>query len=191
MMLDRRDVVSRISNHCQDSLFITGLGSASYDLHAAGDTPHNFYLWGAMGGAAMTGLGLAMAQPDRRIIVLTGDGEQLMGMGALATIGACKPDNLAVIMLDNGQFGETGKQQSHTSKGTDLVAVASACGIDTTLRVGDEAGLATLLSALVNHQGCLFAALQISTDPVDRSLPILDGVELKNRFRRELGFNPL
>ena len=190
-MLDRRYVVSRISNKCQDSLFITGLGSASYDLHAAGDSSRNFYLWGAMGGAAMMGLGLAMAQPDRHIIVLTGDGEQLMGMGAIATIGTCKPDNLAIIILDNGQFGETGKQQSHTSKGTDLVAVATACGIDTTLHVDDEASLETLLSELANHEGCLFAKLQISANPVKRSLPILDGVELKNRFRRELQLNPV
>lgn len=190
-MLNRRDVVARISEHCRDSLFITGLGSASYDLHAAGDSPRNFYLWGAMGGAAMTGLGLAMAQPDKRIIVLTGDGEQLMGMGALATIGACKPDNLAIIMLDNGQFGETGKQPSHTSKGTDLAAVSSACGIKTTLCVEDEAGLTMMLSALDDSEGCLFAALKVSANPVERSLPVLDGVELKNRFRRELGLNPL
>jgi len=190
-MLNRRDVVARISEHCRDSLFITGLGSASYDLHAAGDNPRNFYLWGAMGGAAMTGLGLAMAQPDKRIIVLTGDGEQLMGMGALATIGACKPDNLAIIMLDNGQFGETGKQPSHTSKGTDLAAVSSACGIKTTLCVEDEAGLVMMLSALDDSEGCLFVALKVSANPVERSLPVLDGVELKNRFRRELGLNPL
>ena len=190
-MFERRDIVLRISQHCQDSLFITDLGSASYDLHAAGDSPRNFYLWGAMGGAAMTGLGLAMAQPDRQIIVLTGDGEQLMGMGALATIGACRPDNLAIIMLDNGQFGETGHQQSHTSKGIDMVSVASACGIGSSMSVTDEAGLAALLSALDSQQGSLFAAIQISTAPVERSLPILDGVELKNRFRRELGLNPL
>jgi thiamine pyrophosphate-dependent acetolactate synthase large subunit-like protein len=190
-MLERRDIVSRISQHCQDSLFITGLGSSSYDLHAAGDSPRNFYLWGAMGGAAMTGLGLAMAQPDRRVIVLTGDGEQLMGMGALATIGSCWPDNLAIIMLDNGQFGETGKQQSHTSKGIDLVSVATACGIARAMSVTDETGFAALLSALDAQQESLFAAIKISTNSVDRSLPILDGVELKNRFRRELGLSPL
>ncbi len=190
-MLNRRDFVSIISNHCSDSLFITGLGSASYDLHAAGDNARNFYLWGAMGGAAMTGLGLAMAQPDRRVIVLTGDGEQLMGMGALATIGACKPHNLAIIMLDNGQFGETGQQQSHTSKGIDLVAVASACGISNTLGVSDDAGVSRLLAELDNQTGCLFAAISINTDAVERSLPILDGVELKNRFRRELNLSPL
>jgi len=190
-MLNRREIVSVICNHCPDSLFISGLGSASYDLHAAGDNNRNFYLWGAMGGAAMTGLGLAMSQPDKHVIVLTGDGEQLMGMGALATIGACKPDNLAILMLDNGQFGETGKQQSHTSKGIDLSAVASACGIGTSMSVTDEAGLTTLLSALDSQQESLFATIRISTESVERSLPILDGVELKNRFRRERGLSPL
>ena len=137
----------------------------------------------------MMGLGLAMAQPDRHIIVLTGDGEQLMGMGAIATIGARKPDNLAIIILDNGQFGETGKQQSHTSKGTDLVAVATACGIDTALMWMMRPALKPCyLHLLIMRDACL-PNWQITATPVNRSLPILDGVELKNRFRRELQLN--
>ena len=102
----------------------------------------NFYLWGAMGGAAMIGLGLALAQPDKRVAVITGDGEMLMGLGALATIGIQKPANLAVIVFDNGVYGETGMQPSHTQSGVDLVGVAAACGFATCLEVRDEAGLA-------------------------------------------------
>ena len=113
-MLDRRAVVKRLLAACPDALVVTGLGSAAYDVFAAGDRPENFYLWGAMGGAAAIGLGLALAQPSRSVLVITGDGEQLMGIGALATIAAQQPGNLSIVVLDNGHFAETGMQASHT-----------------------------------------------------------------------------
>ena len=111
-LLDRREVVARLMRDREDTLLIAGLGSATYDLAAAGDDPRNFYLWGAMGGAAMIGLGLALAQPGKRVAVITGDGEMLMGLGALATIGVQQPDNLAIVVFDNGLYGETGRQRS-------------------------------------------------------------------------------
>ena len=190
-MLNRREVVKEIRSALNAHLFITGLGSPSYDLHAAGDNPNHFYLWGAMGGAAMMGLGLAMARPDQKIAVLTGDGEQLMGLGALATIGAARPKNLAVIVLDNGHFGETGMQQSHTSKGTDLSAVATSCGFVQACLVEDATGLVDLLHKLRTGNGPSCAVVRVSADPVPRSLPILDGAELKNRLRRHLNLDPL
>ena len=190
-MLNRRDVVKKIQSTLTAHLFISGLGSPSYDLHATGDSPKHFYLWGAMGGAAMMGLGLAMARPEQRIAVLTGDGEQLMGLGALATIGVAKPHNLAVIVLDNGHFGETGMQQSHTSQGVDLSAVAASCGFAHTCTVDDLAGLADLLHQLQRSTGPLCAVVRISAEPMPRSLPILDGAELKNRFRRALNLGPI
>src|SRR5690606_37441634 len=129
-----------------DLVAIPGLGSTCWDLAAAGDNDRNFYLWGAMGGAAMVGLGLALAQPERRVLVVTGAGEMLMGMGSLATIGIKKPANLAVVVFDNGHYGETGMQPSHTNAdGVDLVAVARGCGFAATMDVRDEAGLATLV----------------------------------------------
>ncbi|MGB1367211.1 MAG: thiamine pyrophosphate-dependent enzyme, partial [Candidatus Puniceispirillaceae bacterium] len=140
-MLQRREVVSKINQGRGDALMVTGLGSSSYDLHAAGDDDRNFYLWGAMGGAAMTGLGVAMAQPDKHIIVLTGDGEMLMGIGALATIGVQQPKNLSIIVLDNGHYGETGMQASHTQFGVDLPGIASASGLPVTMSVTNEAEL--------------------------------------------------
>ena len=103
-------------------------------MFAAGDRPENFYLWGAMGGAVPLSLGLALAQPDRSVVTVTGDGEQLMGLGALATVGAQQPPNLTIVVLDNGLYGETGRQRSHTALGTDLVTVAGGCGIAETLR---------------------------------------------------------
>ena len=113
---------------------MTGLGSASYDVFAAGDRDKNYYLWGAMGGSTSLALGLALAQPDKSVVVITGDGEQLMGIGSLATIAAKQPRNLTIVVLDNGHFGETGMQRSHTSLGTDLVAVAKGFGIADALR---------------------------------------------------------
>src|SRR5262249_57703679 len=110
--LDRRAAVAALLKDRSELLVIAGLGSPAYDLHAAGDSDANFYLWGAMGGAALIGLGLAQAQPDRTVLALTGDGEQLMGLGGLATIAVAKPKNLVVAVIDNGHFGETGMQPS-------------------------------------------------------------------------------
>ena len=119
------------SNACSSiaaaSLVVPGLGAPTYDVAAAGDHPLNFYLWGAMGGAAMIGLGLALARPDRRVAVITGDGEMLMGLGSLATIGVKQPPNLAIVVLDNRHYGETGMQASHTDAGIDLIGIAKSC----------------------------------------------------------------
>ncbi len=139
--LNRRDVVKSLMSACPSTLVIAGLGSSAYDLFAAGDRDLNFYLWGAMGGAASMGLGLALAQPNKSVLVITGDGEQLMGLGSLATIGAQKPKNLSIVVLDNGHYGETGMQPSHTSLGTHLTSVAAACGLAWTMDISEMSKL--------------------------------------------------
>lgn len=188
--IDRREFVSRLLATCPQALVITGLGSSSYDVFAAGDRPENFYLWGAMGGAAVVGLGLALAQPERSVVVITGDGEQLMGLGSLSTIGAQQPANLSIVVLDNGHFGETGMQRSHTSLGTDLSAVARGCGIGNVMEI-DEMGSVDSLAQVVNsRQGCTLAQVHIRAAELPRALPPRDGVYLKNRFRATLGFKP-
>ncbi len=188
--LDRRAVVKRLLAASPDALVVTGLGSSAYDVFAAGDRPENFYLWGAMGGAAAIGLGLALAQPSRSVLVITGDGEQLMGMGALATIGAQQPGNLSVVVLDNGHFAETGMQPSHTRLGTNLIEVARACGINRCEAVTSLDGV-DRLAALVNaRSGCLFARIPIAADEVPRALPPRDGTFLKNRLREVLQLAP-
>ena len=187
--LERRAAMATLlADRKDDLLVIPGLGSTCWDLAAAGDNDRNFYLWGAMGGAAMIGLGLALAQPDKRVLVVTGDGEMLMGMGALATIGIKQPSNLAIVVFDNGHYGETGMQPSHTYKGgVDLLGVARSCGIATCLDVTDEAALADLAARFKAPAGPLFARVTIAIADPPRVLPERDGAVLKARFRAAIG----
>jgi thiamine pyrophosphate-dependent acetolactate synthase large subunit-like protein len=186
--LDRRAVAAALLRDPGDLLVVTGLGAPSYDASAAGDRPLNFYLWGAMGGAAMVGLGIALAQPHRRVLVLTGDGEMLMGMGSLATIAATGAANLAIAVLDNGRYGETGSQHSHTGLTTDLAAVAAACGWPHTATVRDMDEVEVVSGRL--RQERLFAVIRIAPDERPRHLPPRDGAYLTGRFRRALGITP-
>lgn len=187
-LLDRRMAVARLMRDRGETLVISGLGSATYDLAAAGDDPKNFYLWGAMGGAAVMGLGLALAQPQRPVAVLTGDGEALMGLGGFATIALQSPKNLSVVILDNGLYGETGAQATHTASGADIAKIAAACGIRETLTVTtmDEVGaLADRITRI--GEGPLVAAVKIDAASPSRVLPSRDGGWLKGRFRQALG----
>ncbi len=186
--LERRAAMALLmAGRGDDLLVVPGLGSTTYDLAAAGDNNNNFYLWGAMGGAAMIGLGLALARPERRVAVITGDGEMLMGLGSLATIALKKPKNLAVIVFDNGVYGETGMQASHTQSGADLLGVAKACGIHACMDVRDETDLEELARRLANLSETLFARVVIRPDEPPRVLPLRDGVALKDRFRAAVG----
>jgi thiamine pyrophosphate-dependent acetolactate synthase large subunit-like protein len=185
--LDRRAAVAALLQERGDLLVITGLGSPSYDVHAAGDSDANFYLWGAMGSAALIGLGLAQARPDRSVLVVTGDGEQLMGMGGLATIGVAQPKNLVIVVLDNGHFGETGMQRSHTGLGIELAEIAKACGLEAGI-VSDLPGVRAVRAKL--HEpaaGPRLFVFKVKAENVPRSLPARDAVHLKNRFRQHLG----
>jgi thiamine pyrophosphate-dependent acetolactate synthase large subunit-like protein len=187
--LERRAAMATLLADREDDLLVVpGLGSTTWDLAAAGDNDRNFYLWGAMGGAAMVGLGLALAQPDKRVAVITGDGEMLMGMGSLATIGIQQASNLAVIVFDNGVYGETGMQPSHThGGGVELIGIARGCGIATCLDVQDDAALADLASRLKSLSGPLFARVLIEASEPPRVLPERDGAVLKSRFRTAIG----
>jgi thiamine pyrophosphate-dependent acetolactate synthase large subunit-like protein len=181
-MLDRREFVRQLLIERGDLLVVSGLGSATYDVAAAGDHPLNFYLWGAMGGTAMIGLGLALAQPQRRVAVLTGDGDMLMGIGSLATIGVRQPKNLVIVVLDNAHYGETGMQPSHTDAGISLVAVALACHFKFAREVSliEEAGdVRALLHA---GDGPILVNARITHDDVPRVLPLRDGHAIKQRF---------
>jgi thiamine pyrophosphate-dependent acetolactate synthase large subunit-like protein len=186
--LDRRDAVKTLLIGRGEMLVVCGLGSPAYDTFAAGDHDANFYLWGAMGGAAMIGLGLALAQPERPVAVVTGDGEQLMGMGGLATIAAKRPANLSVVVLDNGHFGETGMQRSHTGLGVDLHRIAAAAGLAGCVDLREMTDVVAYRSELQKVTGGpRFATVRIAPGNPPRALPARDGVYLKNRFRQHLG----
>jgi thiamine pyrophosphate-dependent acetolactate synthase large subunit-like protein len=188
--LDRRLAMRVLLDKRDDLLLITGLGSTTWDAAAAGDDPRNFYLWGAMGSAALIGFGLAAAQPQRRVLVVTGDGEMLMGLGGLATIGIQRPPNLAIAVFDNARYGETGMQASHTEAGVDLVGVARACGIRETFAISDELGVRDFAARVRQSTTTLFACIMIRADEPPRVLPPRDGVYLKNRFRAALDLEP-
>ena len=185
--LDRRVAIRALLEYRGDLLLVTGLGSTSWDAASVADDEHNFYLWGAMGAAAMVGLGLAIARPDRRVLVVTGDGEMLMGLGSLATIGVQSPPNLAIAVFDNGHYGETGMQASHTAETVDLIGVAQACGFKEAVDIIDENGLRNFAARIHNAATSLFARVVIRADEPPRVLPPRDGVLLKTRFRRAIG----
>lgn len=189
--MNRRDAVQKLVDGRDGALIVTGLGSPTYDVHAAGDADSNYYLWGAMGGAALVGLGIAQAQPDKRVMVITGDGEQLMAFGGLATIAVACPTNLDIIVLDNQHYGETGMQSSHTGRGIDFTSVARACGFAETglfQLLEDVDALCETLRTPAN--GPRLFVLKIRAENLPRSLPPRDATFIKNRFRAHLGLVP-
>ena len=184
--LDRRAVVNAILARRSDSLLVTGLGSSCYDAGAAGDHPNTFYLWGGMGAAAMIGLGLALAQPERQVLVITGDGEMLMGLGALATIGVKAPANLSIVVIDNELYSETGMQPTHTASGVDLAGIAKAANFPRTATILTEKELKSWIPQLYTPGGPAFVAIKVSNARYPMSIRLRDGAHIKNRFREAL-----
>ena len=187
--LNRRDAVGKILRGRTNALIVTGLGSPTYDVAAHGDHDRNFYLWGAMGGAAMIGLGLALAQPKVPVLVITGDGEMLMGLGVFATIGVQQPPNMKIIVLDNELYGETGAQATATTR-TDMAAVAQACGIAQSSTVRTDAALTKLLAPLHRaDSGPMVAVIKIKMAEMERAIALRDGAYNKTRMRLALGLS--
>ncbi len=184
--LDRRTVIGKIFARHPDLIAVAGLGNASWDLASVGDRDLSFPLWGAMGGAAIFGLGLAIAQPNRTVIAITGDGEQLMGLGGLATIAQNAPKNLVIIVMDNGLYGETGRQKTHTATGTDLAAVAIACGFKSADMIQTEDDVGRMLSRIGSFEGPYLAVIKIEPKDHPKVLPPRNGTYLKDRMRLAL-----
>ena len=195
--LQRRPLVKAILAGADDNLLvIAGLGSSNWDITEAGDRPLNMPLWGGMGATVGMGLGLALAQPGKRVLVITGDGDMLMSLGVLATIAAQQPDNLAVCVLDNEKFGETGNQATHTSPrnngptdsgaGTDLAMVARGCGIADARTVRAEGEVAQLVKDLRTGKGPVFRLVKVMVEKLEFVMPPQDGAHLKDRFRQAL-----
>jgi thiamine pyrophosphate-dependent acetolactate synthase large subunit-like protein len=191
-LLERRGVVSGLLTARNDAVVVGGLGASTYDIAAAGDHDRNFYLWGAMGGAVMIGLGVALAQPKLPVVVITGDGEMLMGMGSLATVGLQKPTNLTIVVLDNEVYGETGGQASHTATTVDLVGVARACGISDARAIATMADVEAFAPVMQDvSSGPRFASVKIDGANLERVLSSRDGTFIVTRIRGALGFRPM
>jgi thiamine pyrophosphate-dependent acetolactate synthase large subunit-like protein len=184
--LPRGEAARTLMNHVTDELLVCGLGSPVSEVSAARDRDLNFYLIGAMGSATAMGLGLALAQPDRSVIVVTGDGELMMNVGILATIGIKQPRNLSVLVFDNERFGETGQQVSHTAHGIDIAGIAAACRFAETMVVRQSHELDAALARTRAMAGPLLAAIKVDPDRVPMNIPIKDGVLVKGRFRKAL-----
>ena len=180
--LDRRELCRAVLADRGDMLVIAGLGAPAWDITAVGDCAENLPLWGGMGGAAMIGLGLALAQPRRKVLVITGDGEMLMGLGSLATIAVKSPPNLAILVQDNEHYGETGMQETATRYGVDLVAIAQGAGFKRTMQV-TQPGELQALRAAIHAEGSLFALAKVDAAPQKLVLPPRDGAFLQARMR--------
>jgi thiamine pyrophosphate-dependent acetolactate synthase large subunit-like protein len=184
--LDRRWVASTLLADRGDTLVVAGVGSTVWDCAAAGDSHLTFPLWNAMGAAAMVGLGLALAQPRRPVLVITGDGELLMQLGALATIAAKKPQNLSIVVMDNEAYQETGGQPTHTALGTSIAAVAAGCGFENAAVLQTEDEVVALASSVRAMAGLRLAQVKIGRQKAPRVMPPRDGAWLKDRFRAAL-----
>jgi thiamine pyrophosphate-dependent acetolactate synthase large subunit-like protein len=186
-LLNRRDALhTLLYERGEKMIVVAGLGSSAYDLASCGNESLDFPLWGAMGGAAMVGLGLALVQPEYKVMVLTGDGEMLMGLGSLATIAAQRPRNLRILVMDNERFGETGQQQTHTAISTDLAAVAAGCGFPHIRTIRQSSELEPLRLDLHTLDDLLFAVMKVSPEELPRVLPPRDGAYLTYRLRAAL-----
>ncbi|THF85447.1 aldehyde dehydrogenase [Deinococcus sp. KSM4-11] len=184
--LQRREVMGQLLRERGDLLVVTGLGASAWDLASISDSALDFPLWGAMGGAAAFGLGLALAQLHRRVVVFTGDGEMLMALGSLSTIAAVHPANLSLVVLDNERYGETGSQRTHTAAGVDLAGVALACGFPKAVIVRGMEQVDDLRTDLHEHHGPLCAVVKVALTPDPMTLPPRDATYLKNRMRTAL-----
>jgi len=180
------DAIRAVVAAADDEPIVASLGHPAYDLFAAGDRPANFYTWGSMGLASSIGLGLAVAQPDRRVYVVDGDGSLLMNLGSLATIGWQRPANLILVVLDNATYATTGGQDTATAHGVDLAAAARAMGLAQSATVTSVDALEHVLANARQASGpwAIVARLQQST-PTTK--PPLDCVFIKQRFMNAIG----
>jgi thiamine pyrophosphate-dependent acetolactate synthase large subunit-like protein len=186
-VLERSEAVPALIGRHEDFLIISGLGGTACDVGAvAGDGAHVYSLAGAMGAACMMGLGLALSRPHKRVLVVTGDGELLMNVGALATIAVMNPANLAILCVDNGHYGETGWQKSHTSLGVDLEKIAVGCGIRHTRTVAAANDIAGGARLLREGNGTSFVCLRVQPTEPPAFKRNFDASLCRDRFRAAL-----
>jgi phosphonopyruvate decarboxylase len=187
--IKRRPLMAELLSRRGTALVVPGLGSPTWDCFAAGDQPEYLYSWGGMGLAVPTALGVALSQPGRRVLCVTGDGEMMMGIGSLAVVGDQAPGNLAILVLDNESFGETGRQRGLTSNRADIAAVAQAFGLSQTRTVTAQNEVAELADFLFKAPGPVLAVAKIAMTDDPWRLPQKDGATIAHRFRSALGLD--
>jgi thiamine pyrophosphate-dependent acetolactate synthase large subunit-like protein len=185
--IERRPFVAELLAQRNGALVVPGLGSPTWDIFAAGDSPEYLYNWGGMGLAVPTALGLAMARPDKRVVCITGDGEMMMGIGSLAVVADQAPTNLAILVLDNEHFSETGRQRGLSGARTDLPAVARGFGIRESMLVTEHGKVGELADFLFKAPGPVLAVAKIAVTDDPWRLPEKDGAAIARRFRIALG----
>ena len=184
--LRRREVVKELLKSREGLLVVAGLRAPAWDATASGDHPLTFPLWGGMGGTVSIGLGLALARADERVLVVTGDGEMLMRLGSLSTVGLQQPKNLAVVVLDNEHFGETGMQTTHTAASVNLAEIARASGILSSWTIRESSEIRTTREKLLYAEGPLFCGIKVRAETLPLVLPTKKGEILQKRFRNAL-----
>jgi phosphonopyruvate decarboxylase len=185
--LDRRQAVPALIARPHDWLVVAGLAGAAQELTAiTDDGPNVFALAGAMGAAPMMALGLALAQPARQVLCVTGDGELLMNIGALATIALLNPLNLSIVCVDNGKYGETGNQDSHTGLGVRLDLIAAGAGIPAVFTINTSAEIEEGRKLLEAGIGLCFILLRVKEGPALKVRRVLQPHVVRDRFRAAL-----
>jgi phosphonopyruvate decarboxylase len=185
--IERRPFIAELLKRRNGALVVPGLGSPTWDCFAAGDSPEYLYSWGGMGLAVPTALGIALAQPARRVLALTGDGEMMMGIGSLGVVADQAPGNLAILVLDNESFGETGRQTGLTAGRADIAAIAQGFGLRDTATVADAGNIDELAERLFRVPGPTLTVAKIALTEDPWSLPEKDGAAIARRFRVALG----
>jgi thiamine pyrophosphate-dependent acetolactate synthase large subunit-like protein len=186
-VLNRFDITKRLVALLRnDEAVVGGIGNTNFDLWAAGRRPQNFYMLGSMGLAIPIALGVALAQPKRRVVALEGDGSLLMQLGALATIGTLQPKNLVIVVMDNQTYQITGSQPTASAFGTDFVAIARGAGIQQSDWALDEASFEQLTARALAQDGPSLIAARIDDKPAVATTE-RDPAQLRDRFMRGLG----
>ena len=185
--LNRFDLTARLVARLRaDEAVLAGIGNTNFDLWASGRRPQNFYMLGSMGLAVPIALGVALAQPARRVVALEGDGSLLMQLGCLATVAAVRPRNLLIVAMDNGLYHITGGQPTHTAETADLVAIARGCGIAQAAWAADEAEFEVLVEAALLADGPCFIGARIDAEAAVATTE-RDPTRIRDRFMRGLG----
>ena len=184
--MKRLDAIRRIVPLLGDAAVISNLGRNTYDLYEAADRPENFYMWGAMGSTSSVGLGLALAQPDRPVVVLDGDGSLLMSLGCLTTVAAHRPSKLVLVVFDNGTYETTGGQATHTARGADLEAIARGAGFARTAVAATVDEFARAVERALGEPGPWFVLAKIEEATAFARVPRRP-IYIKDRFMAAIG----